>query len=455
MFSPAHLSHSIARELVSIFGVITTSPVAGELLAHISPAGMYALPGAPAHAAAVRALSEMPPIAVHLPRPIAAAVNNPLMSLLHLPCAPSREQLARQVLVCLDYSVEGPARVLLRAWTCADSLGSGRVGASAVAVEAIGLRSPDVTSLGSREGSDSGSFSFSDASPAGNMPPALTVSHSFVLYAIGALRGLLRAGVPGFSEWGVQLLVHLMHSHTRSVALLALSICAEAAARARVYAVAIIARRPPLRRFSLHAITPLCLTLVQEPAGAALLVSQRILPSLLHVWAEVEFLRPLMVMEASLVRAFQSNQCMLDEVSCAGADGGCGTGNAILSPPATVFSGSTSASPAIQVHPSIPATDALARSLLPSVSSLQPPRYSDAIVRRVLAQHSRAATPRAASAASSHAGSRVGSFFMLPPQQLVRATSDATLVGAEERAQFGGHIGVLGGTAEAAVGHGL
>lgn len=359
--SRAPFALTLAREAVSLLGVLASCPAGLEVLASVRTAPLLALPDAPDHRGLLFSLrgpasAEHPSVSTGgIPPSLHQSADDVLATLIHLgdsAYAPGREYLARQLLPCLDYSSDGPARVLLWTWctsyAAVTAQAAPEAGGSAASGAPPRTRRLTEQSIHSLPGSPAlnaaplrrfsfatrtmsfslgdGAFSSSGVGPAGGAGspslggfpgwgsadvftatgPAVTVTKSLALYSTCFLRALLRRGSPGFASWAVELLVIQMYHADSELACAALSVLTEACERSRVYRLSALARQPPLSRFSLTRVHPLALSLAGEASGVSLLKSQGLLRPLLSHWLRVGHVRHTMQLEAALASSFST-----------------------------------------------------------------------------------------------------------------------------------------------------
>lgn len=275
---------------------------------------------------------------------ILAIADDPILSLMHLGATPQLEYLARQLLLVLDYAPAsrpvggmGPGPVILAAWctrlrpqvlTTAASSSSlqAPTAKSGIGAATMPVQSPARKPNGSvasraismlRASSSIGSLGVEPAwgDQTHGQPPQLFVSIRMALYATCFLRVLLRRGVPGFADWGIQLLVTQLQCPAIEIARAALRILVEAAARSRVYKLSILARKPQLSRFNQHDVAPLAELLVSDPAGYRYLAMHcpAVLASMLDGWLAADHIDWTAAAESSLTSAMTYNASVLDD----------------------------------------------------------------------------------------------------------------------------------------------
>jgi uncharacterized membrane protein YgcG len=335
---------TLSREYLSLIGALTATEKGREMLLSLRATTFLGIPDAPFHQLVLASIEKA--TGAPLPRSIRESRDSILLTLLHLPTDPSKEYLARHLLLSLNFDTyldDGPAWLLLRVWLSCPrgrelSLEAERVGLKddeavrprsardAIASwRRVGGAPPGKPQSGrglmgtpARQNSDGklihGEGLLSALQEVGDRDAmAFAVSQRFNIYCVNFLRVLLRRSAPGFSEWGIELAVRMMAEYDYSSARAALSVITEAAMRSRVYLLSIISRKPTLRRFHFNLIAPLCTLMLSEPSGLVVVARDGLLNPLLSLWVEVEHIRYSLAADSGLLSLFQTCAVQLDE----------------------------------------------------------------------------------------------------------------------------------------------
>jgi hypothetical protein len=148
------------------------------------------------------------------------------------------------------------------------------------------------------------------------VPTVFASSPALALYATAFLRVLLRRGDPGFSTWGINLLMRQLRASSftqgtadasaRALGLAALSILYEAAMRSRIFLLSFIAAQPVVSHLPLRAWAPIVTLAVAEPTGLAWARSQGLVAPLMSFWLAAEHVRYAAIVEGGFMQCLSS-----------------------------------------------------------------------------------------------------------------------------------------------------